>query len=451
MRINMRRRTRILTAGLLASMFMIPVFPAPTASGTNVVYADETISDIKEKNAERERKKEEAQSKLDSLNTQADDIRSVISQLDDEINEYQGTIDELTAKRNALQAKASVTKSDLQIALIAKENQYDRMKERIAYSYENGDIHLMDALIALDDFSNVINQSEYVEQVSSYDQEQLTDLINISKEVKKKEKQLKDQLAEVEEIKADAEAEQDALQVMQDGKKEKLNEFAGLISETEGEISEYEALIEEGNAEIKRLEEEYKRKQEEARKRREAAAAAAAAAERERQQQQREQQEQQQQEEQQSDSSDDADDDEDEKYQEPEYNDSGWTWPCPASHHITSYFGYRTAPVAGATTYHQAIDIGVGIGNSVVAAKGGTVMYTSYSSARGNYIRIDHGGGVTSLYQHLSGFAGYSAGDSVSAGTVIAYSGMTGICAGAHLHFEIWVNGTPVNPLNYVG
>ena len=85
--------------------------------------------------------------------------------------------------------------------LKAAEDQYDRMKERIAYSYENGDIHIMDALIALDDFSNVINQSEYVEQVSDYDQKQLTDLIAISKEVSKKEKQLQKELNEVEKVK----------------------------------------------------------------------------------------------------------------------------------------------------------------------------------------------------------------------------------------------------------
>ena len=77
-------------------------------------------------------------------------------------------------------------------------------------------------------------------------------------------------------------------------------------------------------------------------------------------------------------------------------------------------------------------------------------MYTSYSRARGYYIAIDHGNGITSLYQHLSSYNGYGAGDYVEAGTVIAYSGSTGISTAPHLHFEIHVNGTPVNPLNYV-
>ncbi len=445
----MRKFKRVFTACLLASAFVIPSIPSLSPRETAVVYADETIDEIKEKNEERERKKKEAENKLENLNAEADDIRGVISELDEEINEYQGTIDELTAKRNALQAKASITKSDLQIATIAKENQYDRMKERIAYSYENGDIHIMDALIALDDFSNVINQSEYVEQVSDYDQKQLSDLIKISKEVSKKQKQLQKELADVESVKEETEAEQDALVVMQEGKRAKLEEYGELISDTEGEISDYEALIEEGNAEIQRLEEEYRRKQEEARKRAEEAARKAA------EEKKRQQEEAAKKEENSggNQSSNQSESKEEEKYKDPEptYNETGWVWPVPASHHITSYFGNRSAPVAGATTYHQAIDIGVGIGNSVVAIASGTVMYTSYSSARGYYIRVDHGGGITSLYQHLSGYAGFSAGDSVSAGDVIAYSGMTGICAGPHLHIEIWVNGTPVNPLNYIG
>ena len=222
----MRRFKRVFTAVLLAGALTIPYIPAAPAEASTG-YADESISDIKEKNAEREKKKKEAEAKLDSLNTEADDIRSVILKLDEDIAEYQGTIDELTTKRNALQAKSSITRNDLQIAIIAKENQYDRMKERIAYSYENGDIHYMDALIALDDFSNLINQSEYVEQVSGYDQKQLSDLIQITKEVADKQALLDKQLAEVEEIKADTEAEQDALKVMQDGKKEKLEEYAG--------------------------------------------------------------------------------------------------------------------------------------------------------------------------------------------------------------------------------
>ena len=73
------------------------------------------------------------------------------------------------------------------------------MKERIAYAYENGDVQYLDALMAIDDFSNIINQSEYVEQISAYDQTQLNELIEIKKNIMEQENLLADKLAEVEE------------------------------------------------------------------------------------------------------------------------------------------------------------------------------------------------------------------------------------------------------------
>lgn len=157
----MRKTKRVFTACLLATVLTLPHIPTIMSHSDQVVYADESIDDIKEKNEEREAKKKEAEDKLNSLNTEADDMRGMIAELDEEIGEYEVKLAELITKQNALQAKSAITRSDLQIARIAKENQYDRMKERIAYSYENGDISYMEALTALDDFSNALNQSEY--------------------------------------------------------------------------------------------------------------------------------------------------------------------------------------------------------------------------------------------------------------------------------------------------
>ena len=453
------------TALVLSAGFLLGPGGYADFSGS-VVYADEKddIKEIERKQAEREKKKQAAQDKLKSLNIEANNIRDIIQELDNEIYESQENIRQLTAQRNAIQAEIAVTESNLQIAHIAAENQYDHMKERIAYAYENGEIQYMDALMALEDFSNIINQSEYVEQVSIYDQNQLSDLIAIRKTIQEQEKKLTQDLAEIEDIKADAEAEKEALLIKQNGKKEKLEEYSYMIYDTRVEVNDYQKLIEEGDAEIRRLEAEYKRKQEEAKRKKEEE-------ERKRKEEERRKAEAARAAEKASSggsssggsssggsssggssSGSSSSNNKSNSYDEvtPTYSSTGWRWPCPASRHITSYFGYRTPPVAGATSYHSAIDIGVGVGNSIVAAAAGRVMYTSYSGARGNFIRVDHGGGITTLYQHLSGFDGYSSGDYVEAGTVIAYSGMTGICAGPHLHFEVWVNGTPVNPLNYV-
>ncbi len=123
-------------------------------------------------------------------------------------------------------------------------------------------------------------------------------------------------------------------------------------------------------------------------------------------------------------------------------------WPC-ASHRITSYFGNRNQPTAGASTNHKGIDIGASKGTSIYAADGGTVTISTYSKSAGHYIKIDHGNGMSTVYMHCN-TRKVSVGDTVAKGQVIATVGSTGISTGPHLHFGVIVNGGYVDPLNYV-
>ena len=132
------------------------------------------------------------------------------------------------------------------------------------------------------------------------------------------------------------------------------------------------------------------------------------------------------------------------------------SWPCPSTKSISSKFGPRKAPTAGASTNHKGIDIPCPSGSDVVAAAAGKVVLykEGYNYGRGNYLVIDHGNGLGTLYQHLSS-ATVSVGTAVTNGQTVAKSGATGVGTGAHLHFEVHENfsgtkGTPVNPENYV-
>lgn len=126
-------------------------------------------------------------------------------------------------------------------------------------------------------------------------------------------------------------------------------------------------------------------------------------------------------------------------------------WPLPMEYtHISSPFGPRRAPTVGASTYHRAIDISAPENIPVYASAGGKVVAVQYSSARGYYVRIDHGNGMCTLYQHLNRQL-VKVGDEVDTGETIALSGNTGITSGPHLHFEVWINGTPVDPAPYLG
>ena len=120
---------------------------------------------------------------------------------------------------------------------------------------------------------------------------------------------------------------------------------------------------------------------------------------------------------------------------------SGLIWPVNGP--VTSPFGYRWGRL------HAGIDIGVPSGTPIHAAAAGTVVLAGWVGGYGNYTCIDHGGGMATCYAHQSSFA-VGAGAQVAQGQVIGYVGCTGHCFGPHLHFEVRINGNPVDPLGYL-
>ena len=125
----------------------------------------------------------------------------------------------------------------------------------------------------------------------------------------------------------------------------------------------------------------------------------------------------------------------------------GFIWPVDSTY-ITSRYGYRQAPTAGASSYHKAIDIGAAAGSPIYAAADGTVVVATYNDGLGNYVSILHADGTTTRYSHMSSYA-VSAGQQVTQGQVIGYVGATGIATGNHLDFAVIQNGEQVDPLQF--
>lgn len=127
---------------------------------------------------------------------------------------------------------------------------------------------------------------------------------------------------------------------------------------------------------------------------------------------------------------------------------SNLQWPVPSCTLITSRFGYRVAPTTGASTYHGGLDIGAGMGTSIVAAGAGDVIYSGANGGYGNCVMIDHGNGVVTVYAHMSSI-GVSYGQYVTAGQYVGAVGSTGVSTGPHCHFEIRINGVQTDPAAY--
>lgn len=126
---------------------------------------------------------------------------------------------------------------------------------------------------------------------------------------------------------------------------------------------------------------------------------------------------------------------------------SGYQWPISGS--VTSGFGYRIHPIYGTRRLHTGLDISGGSGTPIAAAKGGTVIDARYRNGYGNTVVISHGGGITTLYAHQSRI-NVSAGQEVGKGDIVGWVGSTGASTGPHLHFEVRVSGSPVDPRPYL-
>lgn len=125
-----------------------------------------------------------------------------------------------------------------------------------------------------------------------------------------------------------------------------------------------------------------------------------------------------------------------------------FVWPAPNSHYLTSGFGNRKIALYGYERLHTGVDIHTAVGDPVLAIADGTVLVSVYDGGWGEYLIINHGDNLVSLYAHLDSRS-VSRGDKVTAGQQIGTSGNSGLSSGPHLHFELRQNGKSINPFRY--
>lgn len=402
---------------------------------------EEKLKAAQDAKKDLENKKQETQQKIAELEKQKSDILTYIEELDKQLNEIMLEVERLQTEITSTKKELKQTQEDLEVAKKTEEKQYETMKKRIQYMYENGSTNLLETLFNSEGLDDFLNQVEYAKKISEYDN-------NLFKEFKETKELIADQeaalTAQLEELKAleeSAEFEQQTTEKLVAQKSEEIEKYTQaigvsdeLLANYSQEITQQEMSIEEIKAdEEERIKEEQRRAKEEAERL------------------QREEEERKKKEEaEKNDQSASVGNNADNVEQSGETSINNMIWPLPGDHSVFTGFGYRKAPTTGASTYHRGVDIGGQQGASIVAVLAGTVEISAYSPSSGNYVIINHGNGVRTAYCHCSKLM-VSAGEKVNQGQVVGLVGSTGISTAPHLHFGVSINNVYVDPQPYLG
>ncbi|OQB13613.1 MAG: Murein hydrolase activator EnvC precursor [Firmicutes bacterium ADurb.Bin193] len=308
---------------------------------------------------------------------------------DQKVAEIEARVEAIQKDVDVHTARLAVLEAELKDIKKNADLQYETLKKRIRIMYEQGTDSYLDALLSSVSLTDFLNRFEIIQQIAKYDNDRLNSLRNSMQKIEETTQLVKVERAEQQKKMSDLQAEKKTLSVEQ---------------------AKRNAIFDESKATVAELEKRYK--QEEELDRQEKAAAAAKMS------------------------------------KNTKYSGGTMAWPTPSCYTITSPFGSRYHPVLKKNKMHYGVDIGAQYGASVVAANDGKVIRSLYSASYGNYIMIDHGGGIATLYAHGSALL-VSEGDSVKKGQQIMRVGSTGISTGPHLHYEIIVGGTNVDPMSY--
>ena len=366
-------------------------------------------SEQEKKNAEDERKQlannlTDIKSLLAGLETSKNDLENYIQELDSDLEEIDDKIDSINRLIADKEFEIKTTEKELEEARAVEASQYETMKKRIKFVYERGEASMAQMLLSSKSFVDFLNKAEFVQRMSAYDKRMLNMYIDAKDQVAAKEMELMDQKSVLEQANEALQNEQDAVEALMQDKEEEITAFESDINNKEAAIAEYEAMIAEQDRIIKDIENaiqaEKKRLLEENKK-------------------------------------------------AIVYDGGQFKWPAPSYTRISDDYGYRIHPTLGTQQFHNGVDMAAPSGSPILAAYDGEVIAASYSPTMGNYLMIDHGDGLVTIYMHASSLSA-SVGQMVTKGEQIGCVGSTGRSTGPHLHFSVRLNGSYVSPWNYL-
>lgn len=426
---NKRKKLISILAGIMAAVMVLTLILGLLPTKANAASSSEIrkqINSLKEQKSEIQSQIKDLKEQYKQNENEIEDIVSKKNVIDQEIGLLHAEIININEQISAF----SVLIADKQDELDHAEERYNTLNEdykvRIRAMEEEGTLSYWEVLFNANSFSDLLDRLNMVDEIASSDKKRLQELSEATKDVENAREELALEKGALEETKEELDATQQELDNKRAEADELIKELIAKGEEIEGLKEELEKEDEDLLAEIARKEQEYNEA----------------------------------------------------KHQEwlaymATYTtvppataapsggggttssggssgggSSSWLRPCSYVK-ISSPFGMRESPTAGASTYHQGIDLAGPAGTPIYASRSGVVTTASYSSSAGYYVSINHGDGFSSIYMHMTNYV-VSSGSAVSAGQLIGYMGSTGISTGNHLHFGIAYNGAYVNPCAYV-
>jgi murein DD-endopeptidase MepM/ murein hydrolase activator NlpD len=339
-------------------------------------------------------------------------VEGVVERLDADLARLNARIDEVTARLNRTQRRLAVLHSELEAVLDRLVTRTNLFTQRAIAAYKAGPAAYLNGLITSDSFGDLVERYSYYQSVLDADSELLEEIEALRAETEARREQVAAKEEQIAADKARLEANKERVAEVRSAKAQALAQLEGVLGDKEDLLTSIEqkksryvsiqTQLEQESSQLQRLLAARSAPDQPASPSQAVAAPASSGA---------------------------------------------FAWPAPGP--VTSPFGYRVHPIFGDTRLHTGIDISAPYGATVIAAESGVVAFAGAMSGYGNVVAIDHGGGIATTYNHLSAFS-VSSGQQVGRGTPVGAVGCTGYCTGPHLHFEVRVNGTPVDPMPYL-
>lgn len=392
----------LLGTGTVGSMMSAAAGSSSSASTTNQV--------IKEKQDQIEKAKKEKQNLKNNLSnvqqikknleTKKQDLANYVVELDAQLAAIEEHVNELKEQILVKEDEIEKTQKQLEDAIDREEGQMDSMIVRAKLMYEKKSNYAAELLLRATGLGDLLNRAEYMEKLVTSDKEEWHELQNTRKFVELCEQQLEIEKEILDQTKENVELEQNTLELFIEQKEKDLLAYQTDINNQEKAIEEYEAMIRQQDEEIKALEKAIEEERKKLTIKR-------------------------------------------------TYDGGTFKFPLASYTKVSDEYGDRIHPILKVPQFHNGVDFAAPKGTAIYAAYDGVVVAATYSPTMGNYVMIDHGDNLYTIYMHASSLK-VSKDAEVSRGDTIALVGSTGRSTGNHLHFSVRKNGSYVSPWEYI-